>query len=173
MSALILRELTANDENEFLKAYKSWEDAKGFVFAAGYDPSMKFSDYLKQLSDLKNGINLPQGYVPGTSLFAFIDSEIVGRASIRHELNEFLIKVGGHVGYGVLPQHRRKGYAKAMLKGSLDFCVNNLGLKKVLVTCDDDNIGSIKTIESARGILENKIDGGAGKVLRRRYWINL
>lgn len=77
------------------------------------------------------------------------------------------------MGYGVLPKHRRNGYAKLMLKGSLDYCSKKLGIKKVLVTCDDDNIGSIKTIENAHGVLENKIDGGVGKPQKRRYWIDL
>lgn len=60
MSELVLRELTVNDESAFLQAYRAWEDQKGFVFAAGYTPDIKFTDYLQQLSDLKNGKNLPR-----------------------------------------------------------------------------------------------------------------
>lgn len=169
---LVLRHLTLDDEKAFFQAYNAWDNSTGFLFAQGYDPSMKFSDYVALLNDYEKGLRLPQGYVPATSLNTFVDGKIVGRVSIRHELNEFLLKVGGHVGYGVLPEYRRKGYAKLMLQDALKYC-EKLGIKKVLVTCDDDNIGSIKTIESAHGVLENKIDGGVGKPQKRRYWIDL
>lgn len=168
---LVLRHLTLDDEQAFLQAYTNWDHSTGFMFAQGYEPSMKFSDYVALLNDNEKGLRLPQGYVPATSLNAFLDGKIVGRVSIRHELNDFLLKIGGHVGYGVLPEYRRKGYAKLMLQEALNYC-KKLGINKVLVTCDDDNIGSIKTIESAHGILENKIDGGTGKPLKRRYWID-
>lgn len=169
---LILRQLTVADEKAFLEAFNAWDNSTGFLFAPNYEPGMKFSDYINLLNDHEKGLRLPPGYVPASSLSAFCDGKIVGRVSIRHELNDLLLKVGGHVGYGVLPAHRRKGYAKLMLQDALK-CCEKLGIKKVLVTCDDDNIGSIKTIESANGILENKIDAGAGKALKRRYWIEI
>lgn len=169
---LILRHLTLDDEQAFLHAYNSWDRSPSFLFAQSYEPTMKFSDYIDLLNNFSIGKKLPQGFVPATSLNAFVDGKIVGRVGIRHELNDFLLKFGGHVGYGVLPEYRRKGYAKLMLQGALEYC-KKLGIKKVLVTCDDDNIGSIKTIESANGLLENKIEFAADKPLRRRYWIHL
>ena len=66
---------------------------------------------------------------------------------IRHELNEFLLKIGGHIGYGVVPEKRRKGYATSMLQKSLSYA-KNIPLDKVLITCDEDNFGSIKVIEN-------------------------
>jgi predicted acetyltransferase len=48
-----------------------------------------------------------------------------------------------------------------------------LGILRVLVTCDDNNLGSIKTIEANGGRLENKVEVGEGKPLKRRYWIEL
>jgi predicted acetyltransferase len=109
--------------------------------------------------------------VPDTSLFGFVDGKIVGRLAIRHRLNDFLLKIGGHIGYGVVPQFRRCGFAKNMLRLSLPIAYD-LGIKRVLLTCDDDNIGSIKTIEANGGVLENVVPVGEGKSLKRRYWID-
>jgi len=116
---------------------------------------------------------LPSGFVPATFLRGFLnDGTIVGRLSLRHELNSFLSQYGGHIGYGVLPAYRNKGYAKEMLKQSLNFA-RDLKINKALLTCDDDNVGSIKTIEACNGVLENKINQKEGAPLKRRYWIEL
>lgn len=110
--------------------------------------------------------------MPDTSLFGFVGNVIIGRLAIRHRLNDFLLKVGGHIGYGVLPPFRKNGYAKRMLSLSLPIA-KELGIVKALVTCDDNNIGSIKTIEANGGKLENKVSVGTDKPLKRRYWIHL
>lgn len=96
----------------------------------------------------------------------------MGRLAIRHSLNDFLLKIGGHIGYGVVPQFRRMGYAKKMLELALPIA-KELGVTKVLLTCDDNNLGSIKTIEANGGQLENTVASGDGKPLKRRYWIDL
>jgi predicted acetyltransferase len=96
------------------------------------------------------------------------NGELVGRTSIRHELNDFLFSVGGHIGYGVRPNYRRQGYATEILKQSLTY-INQLGITDVLVTCLDDNVGSFEVIQSQGGILENKVEYEGG--LWRRYWI--
>jgi predicted acetyltransferase len=91
--------------------------------------------------------------------------------SIRHELNEFLLRVGGHIGYVVVPEFRRQGYATAILRRSLQIAHETLGIGRVLVTCDDDNVGSIRTIEKNGGVLENVISGPDLAKSQRRYWI--
>lgn len=170
---LILRKLGLHDEATFLLASRSWTENPQFVFAFGFEQGMTFAEYLELLSKWEKGQDLPQGYVPATFLGGFVGDEMVGRISLRHELNEFLFRVGGHVGYGVLPAFRRRGYATAMLAQSLPVAAG-LGISKVLVTCDDDNFGSIKTIENCGGILENKVETAPGKLpLKRRYWIEL
>jgi predicted acetyltransferase len=149
--------------------------AEGHVFAPGYSPDMEFDDYLKRLEDHRAGINLPERFVPSTFLVAdvggdgWVGREIVGRMSIRHRLNEFLLHEAGHIGYGVLPAHRRRGYATEILRQSL-IIARSMGIDRVLVTCDDDNIGSMKTIEACGGQLENVVTAESG-VTRRRYWI--
>ena len=99
----------------------------------------------------------------------FIDKgEYVGFVSIRHKLNKHLRQIGGHIGYQIRPSKRKQGYGTLILKLALQKA-KKLGIKKALITCDDDNIGSWKIIESNAGILQNKVKHQ--DKLKRRYWI--
>lgn len=140
-----------------------------------YTDGMSFRRYLDLLAEQDRGINLPSAqHVPETFLFAFVGSRIVGRSSIRHSLNEGLERVGGHIGYVVVPEFRRQGYATAILDLSLRIAREKChGVSRVLVTCDDDNVGSIRTIEKNGGILENVVSGQGLDKPKRRYWIDL
>lgn len=90
--------------------------------------------------------------------------------NIRHYLTDALLYTGGHIGDGVRPSERRKGYATAMIALALDEC-RKLGLDRVLMTCDKTNVGSAKSIIKNGGVLENEVlDDG---VLEQRYWIDL
>jgi predicted acetyltransferase len=132
---------------------------------------MSFQRYLEVLAEQERGENLPANHVPSTFLFAFAGSTIVGRVSIRHSLTPYLERFGGHIGYVVVPEYRRRGYATAMLRQSLQIARQKLGLTRVLVTCDDDNVGSIRTIEKNGGVLESTVVDPDGDKLKRRYWI--
>ena len=113
-----------------------------------------------------------QGMVPDSTFFC-LDEErniIVGAVNIRHYLNEALLLNGGHIGDGVRPSERRKGYATAMIGLALEEC-KKLGIYKVLMVCYKDNIGSAKSIQNNGGILENEINV-EGK-MEQRYWIEL
>lgn len=103
------------------------------------------------------------------------NEKFIGEINIRHELNSFLINYGGHIGYEVRQSECMKGYGTKMLSMALKYCKEALNLNKVLITCDDDNIGSIKVIENNGGILENKVKNilPRGNVTTRRYWINI
>jgi predicted acetyltransferase len=134
----------------------------------GFEPSLSFEDYIIRVKNSKAGIRLLENRVQSTFLVLEIDGEIVGRVSIRHELNEWLATFGGHIGYAVLPSHRGNGYAKLLLAEGLKICFE-LGIDKALLTCNDSNLASARVIESAGGNLENKILE-AGTLLRR-YWV--
>ena len=109
--------------------------------------------------------------VPATMFFAIYNNKIVGTIHIRHYLNEPLLIRGGHIGYGVRPFERRKGYATKMLALALAEC-KKLGIDKVLVTCGKDNIASSKTIQKNGGVLENEFVDAAGGIILR-YWIDI
>lgn len=93
----------------------------------------------------------------------------VGAVNIRHYLNEGLRRTGGHIGDGIRPGERRKGYATAMLALALKEC-KKLGIDRVLVCCDKDNIGSAKAIVKNGGVLENEVEEDGHVV--QRYWID-
>ena len=104
--------------------------------------------------------------VPVTELWYLAADRYIGTVMIRHELTPELRHEGGHIGYHVVPGERRRGHATAMLAGARDWC-KDLGLTRVLVTCDDDNLGSRRVIEANAGVLDSNSDG----ILR--YWIDL
>ena len=88
--------------------------------------------------------------------------------NIRHRLNAGLLRSGGHIGDGIRPSERGKGLGTSMIALALEEC-DKLGIKDVLMCCDDDNIASARTIEKNGGVLENKVTDDDGTV--RRYWI--
>ena len=109
-------------------------------------------------------------HVPGTTLF-LLDEErnrLLGAVNIRHYLNEELLMHGGHIGDGIRPSERRKGYATKMIALALQEC-KKLGIDRVLMTCDKNNIGSRKSIINNGGVLENEIPYEG--IILQRYWI--
>jgi len=94
----------------------------------------------------------------------------LGAITLRHSLNDFLLRAGGHIGYSIRPSARRRGLATWALAEVLTEA-RGLGLDRVLVTCGDDNLASARTIEKNGGVLEDVRATGLG--LTRRYWIAL
>lgn len=95
---------------------------------------------------------------------------LLGAVNIRHKLNEELLRTGGHIGDGVRPSERRKGYATEMIRLALIEC-RKLGLDRVLMVCNKDNVGSAKSIIRNGGILENEVEDNGS--IEQRYWIEL
>lgn len=135
-------------------------------YAIFKNPYIDFDFYLENLEVKEPS----KGLVPD-SVFFLLDEEkdkILGAINIRHYLNEYLLNYGGHIGDGIRPSERRKGFATEMIKLSLIEC-KKLGIEKVLITCDKKNVGSAKSIVKNGGILENEVFND-GKLIQR-YWI--
>ena len=113
-----------------------------------------------------------EGLVPDSTFLCLEEEsgQMVGAFNIRHWLNDSLLLNGGHIGDGVRPSERRKGYATEMIRLALVEC-RRLGIERVLMVCDKENIGSARSIVKNGGVLENEIveDG----VIEQRYWIEL
>lgn len=132
--------------------------------------NQSFSDFVNILLSQSKGENLPKDYVPATTYWLIDNDEFIGRVQVRHSLTKSLLQVGGHIGYYIRPSKRRKGYGVKILELGL-LKARSLGILNVLVTCDINNLGSKKIIESNGGILENTFDEGSGKPVKLRYWI--
>ena len=131
--------------------------------------------YAQWLAGVRNNMDpatVRGGLVPATSYLGVraSDGTLVGMIQIRHALNDYLRRFGGHIGYSVRKGERRKGYAGEMLHLSLEKC-REMGISRVLVTCDRENTASARTILSNGGMLEGEVREGAG--VTQRYWIEV
>ena len=170
-----LRQLRIEDETTFRAAVAEFATFDGVdadvPFAFLVEKSDDFPAYVEMLAAWPEGKQLPDNYVRSTFLFAFEGSKIVGRASIRYELaNEFLQRIGGNIGYAVIPSRHGRGYATEILRQALEHCAG-IGLEKVLLTCDIDNTASQRVIEKNGGVFEELVDDPEERVPKRRYWI--
>lgn len=129
-----------------------------------------FEAFLMHQTEREDSSKVPPGYVPSSFYLFMEDQTIVGAVSIRHVLNDRLLQMGGHIGYGIRPQMRGKKLAPVMLKLALQKA-KEFGIRKALVTCDFDNAASAATIEHCGGVLENIVLYEGDRV--KRYWIDI
>ncbi|RDW21270.1 GNAT family N-acetyltransferase [Oceanobacillus chungangensis] len=155
-----------SEHEAYVKEWGSARMVPSSFSLSGYDT---YEAYLEELEMRQQGI---ENWVPNSNYF-LIDNRnrIVAMVNIRHRLNDYLQNIGGHIGYGVRPSERQKGYATLMLAQALKKCKEQ-ELKRVLVTCDDDNICSAKVILKNGGIEDEPFRDEDGSVIRR-FWIEL
>ncbi|MBQ6066258.1 MAG: GNAT family N-acetyltransferase [Clostridia bacterium] len=131
-----------------------------------------YRDFDAYLADLDHAAAM-DGWVPD-SVFFLLDEDrdrLLGAVNIRHCLNDALMVTGGHIGDGIRPTERRKGYGTELVRLALLEC-KKLGIDRVLMTCDRNNIASAKTIVKNGGVLENEGVNDEG-IVEQRYWITL
>jgi len=171
-AALTLVEPSAVHEHAFKEMLAEWEQAGEKIVP--FVLRMDYEDFPAYVGNLEKMKSEPTGdrKTVNSSTFWLMNAEgrMLGAVNIRHELNEHLLKIGGHIGFGIRPSARRRGYAVQQLKLALDKA-RELGLERVLLTCDDDNEASRRTILRCGGVLENETFFN-GKMVQR-YWIEL
>ena len=173
MEKIILVKPNLSYADEIIK-YKeeSLKESSLINGSAGLNRFSSIEDWLEELKKRSSEATVPEGLVPSSTYLGVREKAnyIVGMIDIRHYLNEYLTQVGGNIGYSVRKTERNKGYAKQMLKLALEKC-KELKMKKILITCDEDNIASEKVILSANAKFEDirNIDGEN----KKRFWIDL
>lgn len=136
-----------------------------------YEDPLRWIEFVRACKDPDR---VREGFVPATQ-YIYVreeDDRILGMIHIRHRLNPFLEKYGGHIGYCVRPSERRNGYGTDMLKQTLREC-RKLGLEMVLVTCLHRNEGSRRVIMNNGGIFESMVHEPSRDMYLDRFWIEL
>lgn len=133
-----------------------------------------FDGFVRGLHARADGKRLPHGWVPSIELWLIDGETYIGTSHIRTQLNQQLRRYGGNIGYEIRPSKRRQGYGKEILRLTLRWA-GTIGMERVLVTCNHNNVGSRRIIEANGGVFEGEspVNITTGVVLERRYWITI
>src|SRR5262245_10133330 len=132
---------------------KEWVGESPHLYSSAWKEGMTYSEMMQILRNEAKGVNLAPGRVQHSMLYGFVGGEIIGRLSVRHVLNDYLRKRGGHIGYAVAPRFRNKGYATEIVRQGIEFC-RRLALTEIMVTCLNTNVPSCKIIEKLGGCFQ-------------------
>jgi predicted acetyltransferase len=147
-----------------------YQDGTGIGFAGDLDSADGFAEWVRRLTEQEDrGKPAPADFVHCTYRWMVEGDRVLGGIALRHELNDFLLDVGGHIGFSVRPSERRRGLASWALAETLELA-HRMGMDRLLITCRVANTASRRTIERAGGVFED-IRGGDDPV--RRYWVGL
>jgi len=175
---LFLKEPTIDDKYEVLQMCKEMSECNDeypFEGAGRLDKllSKSYEEWLNDCESDKTIETINPDWANGTNyLLIDEDNHVYGFSQLRHSLKGQLINIGGHIGYGIRPTERRKGYGTIQLQLLLEKA-KELGLDKVLVTCRENNIGSKKTIENCLGEQDSPVPSKYPNILELRYWIHI
>ncbi len=166
-------------KDSFIEAVREFQADRGHVSADTWYQKLliseletDFDSFVAHERSHAQGENLPEGYVAQSDFWLIDEGEFIGRVKIRHRLNEHLERIGGHIGYDIRPSRRRQGYGSNILKLALPKA-KELGISRVLLTCNATNEPSRKIIEKNGGVLENREPNPETGVDKLRYWISI
>lgn len=153
-----LEKISLEHKEQILEMCKEYglnnEDYNGAFFIKNI---INYDEKIKEFDNASNGILENPSFVPYTCYVFIVNDKVVGVGSIRHYLNEYLEKFGGHIGYSIRPSKRKKGYGSKALE-LLIKQAKTMNIDNLLITCNINNIGSQKVIENNNGKLINQID---------------
>ena len=174
MDNIFLKFPTMEDKQEWLDYVADFKEDNPEATPGGFKDNTIYEDWLEKLNNEHNNINLEEGRVPASFYFLMNGNRILGSISIRHNLdNEMLSKFGGHIGYGIRPTERGKGYNKINLYLGLKICKEH-GIKEVFMDADKENPASWKTMESLGGInIREYYDDEYAHCVVKDYTINV
>lgn len=175
---LELREISIEDKKEIEEMALEFLNANDEYPFEGVSDLKKvleksFEEYYNNLETNKHIDEINPNWANQTTyVLADENNHIYGLANLRHELKGKLIEIGGHVGYGIRPSERKKGYATIQL-GMLLEKINELGIEQALITCRENNIGSKKTMEKFIGHSDTLVPSMHEGIMEYRYWIDV
>ena len=162
---------------QYKEMMDEWNDSKTRIspwpLKLEYNTKNKFKEMVKRVEEVEKGENLGEYEASSTYwLYDDIEDKIIGASNIRHYLTEEGYKTWGHIGYGIRPSKRRKGYATKLLNMTLEKA-KNIGIDRVLLGAYEDNIGSWKTMEKCGAEFEKTVIEEETGLKIKRYWISL
>lgn len=165
MDELNLNPAAINDGLDVLQMLHEIGPGENGFRNGGHNLSIEeYPRWLQSRVDMEKGVNLDPRKVPMTTFWLRRNGYPVGISKLRHRLNEALLKTGGHIGFCIRPSERGKGYAREIMKMTVQYAWR-MGIDKLLLTCDEDNEPSWRTIEGCGGKLQKTEKG------ERYYWI--
>ncbi len=172
-------QLVLPEERYWLSFQNGLEEMKKFPTpydTMGIKSGLKFGNFADYKLDCENnrlGVGLKKGYVASTRLWLINDDKFVGVFDVRHNLTDNLKKEGGNIAYYIIPSARGKGFATQGLEFCCEYANEVLGLEKVLVTCNAENIASYKTMLKVMKVLDGYEDDPVmlAEKEERRVWI--
>ncbi|TDL57003.1 GNAT family N-acetyltransferase [Paenibacillus dendritiformis] len=166
-SGIELRPLALTDGSDIYEMLQTMGPGENGFSNSGYGiHPTQFRSYLKSYIQMSQGRRLPAHLVPQNVYWLYVQGWPVGIGKLRHALNDALRERGGHIGYAIRPEARRRGYGTVMLRLLLAEA-RRIGLREVLLTCDEDNTASRRVIEKNGGRLTGTADGIC------KYWVTL
>ncbi len=173
MDNLYLKFPTLEDKDKWIDYIKEYRMDNPKAMPLSCTEDVNYEAWLERMKEEHSGINLKSYKIPTSVYFLMNGDRIIGNLTIRHNIEtEFFALYGGHIGYGIRPSERNKGYGTKLLHLALEKC-DELGIENVMISCKKDNIASSKVIENNGGVLEEIVFMPVDNTKLRKYWINV